>query len=257
MDYLEIILRGYFNDANRAYLDKYFIQVFKKAERDFFIDAEVFFSGLESQVSKMKRNLENRMNNRKGELTFLLTSAQNNTLKYNNVFSDKSIEDLHNETIENCKKALELININDFDVDLGGISNNIHTGSLRYDQVSIIENEIQKAKLKVRTPNDLNKPPLTINQIALKYVYEESQITRDNGNGIAEKYGHKSGEKLFQRYTYYSSRANRIGNSSTKIKINNKIMLIESVITLLHVDNQQRPKDELTTLKSKLKSDSF
>lgn len=92
---------------------------------------------------------------------------------------------------------------------------------------------------------------LTINQIALKYVYSEIQINRKNGNKIAIEYGHNSGEKLFQRFTYYSSAANRKGkpNLCTPRKLNNKIKLLESVVELLPTDKQERAKDEVSILK--------
>lgn len=95
------------------------------------------------------------------------------------------------------------------------------------------------------------KPELKIDQIALKYAYEGLQITRENGNEIAKEYGHNSGEKLFQRFTYFSSSANRKGkpNLCTPKKLDNKIKLIESIIELLPTDKQERAKDEVSILK--------
>ena len=92
---------------------------------------------------------------------------------------------------------------------------------------------------------------LTINQIALKYVYEGRQITRANCNEIAKQYGHKSGEKLFQQYNLFSSAANRKGvpHPCTPKKLQNKIDLIESVISLLPMDKRQRANDELSILR--------
>lgn len=92
---------------------------------------------------------------------------------------------------------------------------------------------------------------LKVNQIALIHVYEGKQITRENGNDIAKEYGHNSGEKLFQRFTYYSSSANRKGkpNLCTPKKLDNKIKLIESIIELLPTDKQERAKDEVSILK--------
>lgn len=100
-------------------------------------------------------------------------------------------------------------------------------------------------------PNARLKPELKIDQIALKYAYESFQITRKNGDGIAKKHGHNSGEKLFQRFTYYSSPANRKGKPSpcTPKTLGNKIKLIESVMELLPTDKQQRAKDEVSILK--------
>lgn len=101
------------------------------------------------------------------------------------------------------------------------------------------------------TPHQTETEKLKIDQIALKYAYEGLQITRENGNDIAKEYGHNSGEKLFQRFTYYSSSANRNGkpNLCTPKKLDNKIKLIESIIELLPTDKQERAKDEVLILK--------
>lgn len=93
---------------------------------------------------------------------------------------------------------------------------------------------------------------LKIDEIALFCVYEGKQITRTNGNDIAREFGHKSGEKLFQRYTYYSSAANRKAEPtpSTLKKLDNKINLFESVVKLLTNEDRERATDELSMLKT-------
>jgi hypothetical protein len=108
-----------------------------------------------------------------------------------------------------------------------------------------LKNELEKSNSKKQ------KPKLTLKQIALKYVYEYSQITRENGNKIAKDYGHNSGEKLFHEFTFFSSLANRKGlpNPCTAKKLDNKIKLLESVIEILSTDNQNRAKDEVSILK--------
>lgn len=90
----------------------------------------------------------------------------------------------------------------------------------------------------------------TINEIALKYVYEGKTITRKNGNAIAKQYGHNSGEKLFHRFTYYSSIANRKGktNPFTFRKMNNKVELFKNVIETLSDEHKKRAIDELNIL---------
>jgi len=113
-------------------------------------------------------------------------------------------------------------------------------------------NRILKYRLvgQTKAPQQSNK--LKIDQIALKYAYEELQITRDNGNRIAKEYGHNSGEKLFQRFSHYSSAANRKGKPTlcTPKRLINKIKLIESIIDLLPIDKQERAKDEVLILKN-------
>lgn len=94
-------------------------------------------------------------------------------------------------------------------------------------------------------------PELSIKQIALKLVYEGAVVNRSNCSEIIKGYGHTSGDKLFQEFTYFSSLANRKGNPSpaTDKKFQNKIELFESVIELLSDANKQRALDELSILK--------
>lgn len=110
--------------------------------------------------------------------------------------------------------------------------------------------KMQKDNLLSQSNSNQEKK-LKIDQIALKYAYEGLQITRENGNEIAKEYGHNSGEKLFQRFTFFSSSANRKGkpNLCTPKRLDNKIKLIESIIELLPTDKQERAKDEVSILK--------
>jgi hypothetical protein len=98
-----------------------------------------------------------------------------------------------------------------------------------------------------------NEDKLKINQIALIHNYNREPISRFNCDAIAQKYGHTSGEKLRQQYSYYSSRSNRINpDDGSSAKTKNKINLIESIIPLLEKEPAIREAtDELNTLKSK------
>lgn len=102
---------------------------------------------------------------------------------------------------------------------------------------------------EVSTENKV-ETKLTLKQIALKYSYEGNQITRQNGNEIAKKFGHNSGDKLFQEYTYFTSTANRKGKpiNCTAKKLRNKIELIESVIKIIPEHKRQRAIDEVAIL---------
>lgn len=93
---------------------------------------------------------------------------------------------------------------------------------------------------------------LKIDQIALIHVYKGYQITRENGNEIARQYKYSSGEKLFQRFTYFSSPANRKGRPvpCTLRKLKNKIELFESIVTHLSDRAKQRANDEINILKT-------
>lgn len=121
-------------------------------------------------------------------------------------------------------------------------------------QKEIIENytNLKKQLLGLKTKK------LTVDQIALFYFYKGIQITRANGVSKIKPFGFKSGERLYQRYNYFSSSINRINppypNSHTKFK--NKIKLFESVVNMLPISKRKRAQSELDTLKSKF-SDTF
>jgi hypothetical protein len=114
-----------------------------------------------------------------------------------------------------------------------------------------------KEKNSFLTPNNplakevKTKPNFSLRQIALIYIYQEKQITRKNGDQIARKYLHNSGEKLFHHFTYYSSQANRKGRTSpfTKKKMENKIKLFEKVANHPSINENKKALDELNILR--------
>lgn len=105
----------------------------------------------------------------------------------------------------------------------------------------------------IETPVIDAKPSLSISQIALIHFYQNMQITRSNCEEIVRGYGYNSGEKLFQKYTYFSSRCNRIGEpiSCTPKKLRNKIELLKSIINLIPDDKQQEITQDIMALENK------
>ncbi len=106
--------------------------------------------------------------------------------------------------------------------------------------------------LEVKTPEQPEKlkPKLKIPQIALKCLYSGIHVTRDNAQEIIEKYGWKSGAKLYNEYLHYSIPANRTGkpHPCTPLKLKNKIELLESVVELVPKEKRNRIKDEINNL---------
>ncbi len=98
---------------------------------------------------------------------------------------------------------------------------------------------------------------LIINQIALMYVYEGKGISRKESDEIVRQHGHTSGEKLFQRFTFYSSSANRKAKPFpfTQKRLKNKIELFSSVIQLLPKDKQAKALDEVKILNTFFKTE--
>jgi PBP1b-binding outer membrane lipoprotein LpoB len=259
MNFLEIVLQGYFNQNNREFLGRYFFREFKKAEKEQFFEANEFFIGCLKVIDGWKEYLQNEVNKIKNELYSMLNAAKSGTLSYAEM-KDKTIEQLNEETIQYCIEELK----NERADGLGSVTFSVHLNSLtkgrfnhhlNYNEVLQIEFAILEAfkkaiELLPPQPIEKQKSKLTINQIALKYAYEGLQITRENGNEIIKQYGLTSGEKLFQRFTYYTSIANRKGKpiGCTPKKLRIKIKLIESVIELLPIEKQQRAIDEVSIL---------
>lgn len=115
---------------------------------------------------------------------------------------------------------------------------------------------IPKSKETIQS-NGIPNKKLKIKQIALIHVYNGKSITRENSNQVIQKYGHNSGESLFQKFTFYSSTTNRKGkpNPYTLKKLKNKIELLESVLSFIQKDKQQRALDEISILKNILELD--
>jgi hypothetical protein len=91
---------------------------------------------------------------------------------------------------------------------------------------------------------------LTLGQVALIRFFNQEPVTRQNHNAIARQYGHTSGEKLFQKYTYYTGNANRKGAEGSLAKLKNKIVLFESILAYI-VDSQlPRITTEIVALKA-------
>ena len=255
MNYLEIVLQGYFNENNREFLEKYFFREFKKAEKEQYFEADEFFNGCIKVIESWEKYLQEQVFKRKHELYLMLDGAKNGTMKYGDL-QGKTIEEKRQETIQYCEQELKDVRPDgigslSFTVHLHSLTNGRIAYNMAYNEVLQIKLSIVKAFEKTQPNNKPLPPELKIDQIALKYAYEGLQITRENGNEIAKKYGHNSGEKLFQRFTYFSSSANRKGrpNLCTPKKLDNKIKLIESIIDLLPIDKQGRAKDEVSILK--------
>lgn len=110
---------------------------------------------------------------------------------------------------------------------------------------------IQKRRKHQKTEQKNSQVPcLSLRQIALKHFYEGKVISKENAGLIVEQYGHTAGHKLYQHYTEYSKRINRIGLPAgcTKKKLQNKIELFESVIRLLDEKYHEAAQTDLKCL---------
>jgi hypothetical protein len=106
MNYLEIVVQGYFNENNKDFLEKYFFREFKIAEKEQFYEANEFFNGCLKVITGWEKNLQDQVSKRKNELYLMLNGAKNGTLSYDNM-DGKTIDRKWRETIECCEQELK------------------------------------------------------------------------------------------------------------------------------------------------------
>ena len=185
--------------------------------------------------------------------------------------------ELWKEYLERCKAQYEKegAKIENSDIEIfrhGFIENEVKlfTGFLGQTQPERNKAETRKylnevtkelEQLNAHTPD----PPapdqrLSHDKIALINYYNGITITENNADGIAEKSGwtaKRSGRKIWQRYLFYSSHANRnaIPDNPTPTTKRNKIALFESVLPFLNDAGKQRAEAEIKVLKIKLQTE--
>ncbi|MEI7526138.1 MAG: hypothetical protein WCJ95_17470 [Mariniphaga sp.] len=116
--------------------------------------------------------------------------------------------------------------------------------------------------ISICLPKDAPAPDqrLSHDKIALINYYNGITITEINGKEIAKKAGwinKTSGHKIWQRYLFFSSNANRnaIPDNPTPTTKRNKISLFESVLPFLNDTGKQKAENEINLLKIKLQTD--
>jgi len=91
---------------------------------------------------------------------------------------------------------------------------------------------------------------LSLRQVALINFYEGNRISRENASEIATKYGYKSGQKLYQYYSFYLKNTNRRAyDLGSENKLINKIKLFESILKYLSDKGKALALDEIKILK--------
>lgn len=153
MDYLDIVLNGYFDENNREHLEKYFFREFKKANKNYY-EADEFFGGCIKIIESWEHSLKDRIDKRKEQLYLMLGGAEDGTLRYNDL-QGKNIEQERKKTIEYCKEELK----EERPDGIGSMTYKIHLPSLTkgrilynmpYNEVLIIKKAISKAYEKAQ-----------------------------------------------------------------------------------------------------------
>jgi len=104
--------------------------------------------------------------------------------------------------------------------------------------------QLEKESRAVPVPKDVNGKKLTVDQLALKMVYE--------GNTIVTREEH--GNDLYNKVMKWVKLKNRTANPDreTNLQLENKIRMFERVIDLLDDEFKQRAIDEVKMIKSHL-----
>ena len=89
----------------------------------------------------------------------------------------------------------------------------------------------------------------TLKQYALFLYYKGKMVTRHNAKDFLKGTKRESGEKLYQHFTKFSERSERIGNPGSEIKLKNRIKDLEKVIGALPEEKSKQAKEELKELK--------
>jgi len=190
MDYLQKVTQGYFNENNRAFLEKYFLREYKKAAKKQLLEADEFFTGCLKVIEGWEKYLQDKIFKRKSELYFLLNEAKTGNLSYNNM-DGKTIEQKRQETIEYCEQELKDVRPDGigsltFTVHLHSLTNGRIAYNMEYNEVLQIKFSILNAFQKTQT----NIEPLPPHQNEAKTGQAETLsdlITNINSTEIVEK----------------------------------------------------------------------
>ena len=179
MNYLEIVLQGYFNENNREFLEKYFFREFKKAEKEQFFEANGFFKGCLKVIEGWEKHLQDKVFERQRELYLMLNEAKNGTLSYAEL-EGKTIEEKRQETILYCEQELKEVRPD----GIGSLSFTVHLLSLTNGRIaySMAYNEVLQIKLSILKAFEKTQPniePLPPQPIVKQKPEQETLKTFD------------------------------------------------------------------------------
>lgn len=146
MDYLEILIRGYFSRSSRSVLDQYFLRKFHEAE-DKQYTAEEFFSGCFTVIRKLYMEIDRRLHEEKRDL-LKLKGMYEKGMDSTSDNPKKPTEDQIANVIE-IDKELSQLNAEYFPANLNRITENKIYGQLYFSEVQYIEHSLKKAKESV------------------------------------------------------------------------------------------------------------
>jgi hypothetical protein len=158
MNYLNIVLSGYFDSTTSKYLDRYFFREFKKAETEQSLEADEFFSGCLSVIEEWEKHLQGKVFKEMERLISHQELAERGELTYENM-EGKTIEQKRQETIEQCEIGLKANDKFKHTVNLSSLTGGRVAYTMYYGEVLLIKSSITEAFEKALKGNGLYEPP--------------------------------------------------------------------------------------------------
>lgn len=122
----------------------------------------------------------------------------------------------------------------------------IEYAEIEFDQSYL--KEINNNQIPIIAKSDGKK--FSLLQIAYLYFYNDDQITKENMNEVAKKYGWSSGHKLIQNHSDAIKRLDTKDLSYQQLK--NRIVIIKSIIDCVKPEKKMMITDDLRKLNSDL-----
>lgn len=166
--------------------------------------------------------------------------------KHKNQYLEQHINGYHPDTTTEERLIFENERLDKYEASLDTYEHELRSMAMKYRKM--LENYTEPVSKEV--VGDDTKP--SVSAIALKYYYDNLPLDRSNATRIAKSYGHGSGQYLYQTYTFYCSRQNRvaIGDLSER-KIKARIELLEEAIEI--TDNKDKVKLEIELIENSRK----
>lgn len=209
---------------------------------DYVFNKQNYWKELKQEDKNSFKELRKKSFNEMNDLykNFIICSPKT-TVDIVNEFEEAIIDRLIKEPFQ--KTTLELIN--------GQLPKEIFKLAIVIGKIDFIKKINQQKAVKSHI-NNIKSKELTINEIALKCVLEGIKLDRKKAKEELKDTIHNSSDKLYNKYIYWSVKAERIGDPGSHAKLRNKIKLYERVIQFLPEHKKSYAESELTTLESYL-----
>lgn len=139
LNYLDIVLEGYFKRENRLYLDNYFYRVFKQCEKQYF-EMDEFFDGCLGVIDSLNNEFQRQISEH-------LIDANKAILSF-----EKSGKEKQAESIAKRIKHIRPNGVGNisFTINMLYLTNGRIAHHMTYDEVEQIKLNIKKAYLKAK-----------------------------------------------------------------------------------------------------------